>query len=470
MWSRSGRCRKVRDVFTKGGFPDWRLDQFLDYMYKKKTDSFLQMNKFPKKLRQALVEELGPETSTLKAVGEKRGGQAQKVLFETRDGHRIEAVSLDFKSHKSLCISSQAGCAFNCSFCATGKVGLKRQLSVDEITDQVLYFQQQRQKIDSISFMGMGEPLANPYVFDALSILSDRSLFGMSPRRLNISTIGIFPGIKKLTELHPQVNLAYSLHSPFPEERNILVPANRLFPLEEAMELLDERIAKTGRQVWLAYILLKDRTDSREHTEALVNLLKQRREATRHLFHVNLLPYNAARGVEENFVKVEDNKVLQFKRILDENRISSSYRNSFGSEIDAACGQLFAEYEKTKTGELFGMRRSSQTMTLPRSPEVDMAPSSAPSVSVSGDAPTPLTGSTAEGGLDCKPHVEGNSVEETGREPRKSHVNREDERPAPPLHSTATAPRQSPDQRMGQAARLVQIAGNRRRKELAAVI
>nr|CEL66407.1 TPA: Ribosomal RNA large subunit methyltransferase Cfr [Neospora caninum Liverpool] len=179
--------------------------------------------------RQATGEGTGRRGSTasflsLEALQESTDKHARKVLFRCRpDDARVEAVALAFPNHVSLCISSQAGCAFNCSFCSVGKSGFLRQLSADEITDQVLFFLRQGIKIDSVSLMGMGEPLANPKVFDALRILTDPLLFNFSARKLAVSTLGVLPGIKKLTEEHPQVNLAFSLHSPFPEERNLLV-------------------------------------------------------------------------------------------------------------------------------------------------------------------------------------------------------------------------------------------------------
>merc|ERR1711957_852575 len=136
----------------------------------------------------------------------------------------------------------------------------------------------------------MGEPLANPRLFDSLRVLTDPELYGFSARRMNVSTVGVIPGILKLTEDFPQVNLAFSLHSPFTEERNKLVPLNRMYPMANIFEVLDARIQKTGRRIWIGYLLLEGMNDSLEHARALVQLIKERPAEIRYLYHVNLLP------------------------------------------------------------------------------------------------------------------------------------------------------------------------------------
>lgn len=235
-----------------------------------------------------------------------------EVLFGLPDDVRIEAVSLRFPTHQSLCISSQAGCALACSFCATGTIGLKRQLTADELFAQVLYFAQEEQ-IDSVSFMGMGEPLVNPNVFDAIErIVDPQEGLGLSARSLNVSTVGIIPGLLKLNNRCPQVNVAFSLHSPFAEQRSQLVPTNRLFPFDEVFRVLDERIRQTGRRVWVAYLLLEGENDSEEHAKALASLLRSR--PAWHLYHVNLLPYNSVK--DKKFGGARPLAVSRFQQIL----------------------------------------------------------------------------------------------------------------------------------------------------------
>ncbi|CAK0788489.1 unnamed protein product, partial [Prorocentrum cordatum] len=298
----SPRCQALSQFLSSRGEPPWRLKQILHGIYKDPKWKWHAIDGLPSGLRWRLKDEFGKYISTFKLGPKVEGDFAQKVLLHARkDDARVEAVSLQFRTHRSLCISSQVGCAFKCGFCATGKVGLKRQLDADEICDQVLYFMQRDQKIDSVSLMGMGEPLANPKVFDALNIMTSQELLGMSARRINVSTVGVIPGILKLTEEFPQVNLAFSLHSPFTEERNRLVPLNRMYPMREVFEVMDRRIRKTGRRVWICYLLLRGQNDTPEHAKALVQLMKERPSEVRYLYHVNLLPYNTGRAVPEDF-------------------------------------------------------------------------------------------------------------------------------------------------------------------------
>ncbi|CAE8733396.1 unnamed protein product [Polarella glacialis] len=186
-------------------------------------------------------------------------------------------------------------------------------------------------------------------------VLLRPELFGFSTRRLNaralgstrkVSTVGVIPGIVKLTKEFPQVNLAFSLHSPFTEERNRLVPLNRMFPMKDVFDVLDERIRTTGRRVWICYLLLQGQNDTPEHARALASLIRDRPSETRYLYHINLLPYNVGRAVPEKFVRAGQEGVETFQKVLQQNRVSSSYRNSFGHGIDAACGQLYAGYEE----------------------------------------------------------------------------------------------------------------------------
>lgn len=346
MVSVSPRCIALGEFLASIGEPRWRLRQVLQGIYAEHTHKWHNFEHLPVGLRMRLKERFGKYVLGYRPLSAREGDFAQKVLLESRrDAVRVEAVSLKFRTHRSLCISSQVGCAFQCAFCATGRVGLKRQLDADEICDQVLFFLQKGQKIDGVSFMGMGEPLANPRVFDALSVLTSPELFGISPRRLNVSTVGVIPGIMKLTEKFPQANLAFSLHSPFPEERNRLVPLNRMYPIAQVLEVLDQHIQLTGRRVWIGYLLMRGQNDSLEHARALAMLIRERPSHVRYLYHINLLPYNTGRAVPEHFARTDSTQVEAFRRVLQENSITSSFRNSFGHSIDAACGQLFADYE-----------------------------------------------------------------------------------------------------------------------------
>ena len=335
------RITKIVNSMKEGNEKPIAIKQLLKAVYGSDINRFQDMRELSSDLRNRLTEKFGETFSSLKPVVVQDSPQASKVLFECYDSARIEAVSLSFRNHKSLCISSQVGCAFGCQFCESGKVGLKRQLTVSEITDQVHYFRSS-QKLGSVSFMGMGEPLANPKVFEAISALTSPDQIGLSAGRINVSTIGIVPGIRKLTEVHPRVNLAFSLHSPFPDQRRELMPIEKAYPFIHTFDALDERILKTKNRVWIAYLLLKGVNDSADHARALVDIIKRRPIELRYLYHINLLPYNPGR-TPQSLNRVDD--ITNFRKIVENAGIANSYRNSFGRTIDAACGQLYAEYE-----------------------------------------------------------------------------------------------------------------------------
>jgi len=335
------RINKIVNWMKESNAKPVAIKQLLKAVYGSNINRFQDMRELSGDLRGRLVERFGETYTTLRPVANQDSAQASKVLFECHDKERIEAVALSFRNHKSLCISSQVGCAFGCQFCESGKVGLKRQLTVSEITDQVYHFRCAK-KLGSVSFMGMGEPLSNPKVFDAISALTSPDQIGMSASRINVSTIGIVPGIKKLNEVHPQVNLAFSLHSPFPDQRRELMPIEKAYPFLQTFEALDERIRRTKNRIWIAYLLLKGVNDSADHARALVDIIKRRPAELRYLYHLNLLPYNPGR-TPQSLNRVDD--ISNFRRIIENAGIANSYRNSFGRTIDAACGQLYAEYE-----------------------------------------------------------------------------------------------------------------------------
>lgn len=227
---------------------------------------------------------------------------------------------------------------------------LRRNLTVDEITDQILYFMQQGCSINSISFMGMGEPFANPQVFEALHDLTAPELFGLSQRRITISTIGIVPGIQKLTREYPQVNLAYSLHAPTDRLRETLMPITKTYPLGQVLDTLDQHIRQTNRKVFLAYIMLKDVNDSDRHAEQLTKLLFKHKKYLP-LYHLDLIPYNQT-TVTETMVPSSHTRIKAFCRIIHNAGISVNIRTQFGSDINAACGQLAGAYrDDQKQGE-----------------------------------------------------------------------------------------------------------------------
>ncbi|HEX2095582.1 MAG TPA: 23S rRNA (adenine(2503)-C(8))-methyltransferase Cfr [Longimicrobiaceae bacterium] len=340
----SSRYETWREFLAEQGQPAYRYDQLLRAVFRERVSEFGRMSALPRELREKLSARFGESVLSIEPVARSDSEQATKVLFQIPRGERVEAVRMKYRAAwESFCISSQSGCNLACAFCATGAIGLKRSLTADEITDQVLYFHLEGHKIDSISFMGMGEPFANPATFEALGLLTDPKLFALSPRRVTISTVGVIPGMVRLREEFPRVNLVFSLHSPFPEQRSQLVPLNRRYPLEEVMEVLDEHIRETRRQVSIAYILLGGINDTPAHADAVASLLKDRGPWS-YLYHVNLIRYNPAVGAPEEFARPVSEAVNRFLGRLRDAGINVTLRQSFGTDIDAACGQLYGRY------------------------------------------------------------------------------------------------------------------------------
>ncbi|MFH1899484.1 MAG: radical SAM protein, partial [Patescibacteria group bacterium] len=256
------RIKTIENILNKVNAPPYRKKQVYNGIYRQHLETFSDLTSVPKDLRAALAQKLGERVLCLTSICETQDNQADKVLFETQDKNKIEAVLMTFKpneerteDHQSLCVSSQSGCALGCRFCATGAVGFKKNLSADEITDQVLYFLQQGKVVNNVSFMGMGEPFANPNLFDALKILTDKDKLGYGQRHISISTVGIVPGIQRLQKEFPGVSLAFSLHSPFPKQRLQLMPITKTYPIDTVMKALKDFVNETNKKVFIAYVL-----------------------------------------------------------------------------------------------------------------------------------------------------------------------------------------------------------------------
>ena len=354
------RLEQIQAVLEENNQPKFRLEQIKTAIFSDSISRYSQISNLSKPLKEQIISVLGDEILTLTKVHEAKGEQAHKVLFATRDNHQIESVRLQYKTHTALCISTQSGCALGCLFCATGAIGFKKNLSADEILDQVLYFTKNNPSepvergadsqiglpVDSIIFMGMGEPLANPdNTFAAIDLMTDKDLLGISPRHLSISTVGIIPGIEKLTRDYPNINLAFSLHNPFNDERFKLMPITRAYPIEKVLVAIDNHLKITNRKVFIAYILLAGVNASARHALALANLVNATPDRKR-LLHVNLIRYNAGASLT-HYQKPSNSVVERFQSILTKNKVHHTLRQDFGTDIQAACGQLAATYKKT---------------------------------------------------------------------------------------------------------------------------
>lgn len=263
-----------------------------------------------------------------------------KFLFKLKDNHKIETVLIPFHNKYSICLSSQVGCAMNCSFCSTGKQGLKRNLSTSEIVGQFLqawrWLAKNRpgeERILNIVFMGQGEPLHN---FDAVKkaceIFLSKHGTSIGVQKITISTSGYIPGLKRWSQEIPGVNLALSLHSPFEEKRNELIPINRKYPLAEVLTYIDQIPLSKKQFITYEYILIKDFNDSFDDAEKLGTILAGKRA------YINLIPFNAFPG--SHYKRPSLDTIEKFKEFLDTFKIPTLIRIAKGDDVLAACGQL----------------------------------------------------------------------------------------------------------------------------------
>jgi len=319
--------------------PDYRLKQALRSYYQDLLAGWPEITTWPKDLRQA-CEDLTWSPLKLVEVKETTEPVSAKLLFETNDKLRIESVIMRHKDGRNtVCISSQAGCAMGCTFCATGAQGFSRNLTAEEIVDQVIqaarWLKARQGKVTNIVFMGMGEPFNNPEeVFEALRRLMDPDMFGLGARHISLSTCGIIPGIQRLAKEAPQVNLAISLHAADQAMRAKIMPVAKAYPLDKLMSAIRDYLERTNRKVMFEYVMLKGVNDGPEDADKLADLLS----GFRHLAHVNLIKYHHTGKYQTS----NQDARRSFANHLKRRGIAVTERVSFGEEIEAACGQLAA--------------------------------------------------------------------------------------------------------------------------------
>jgi 23S rRNA (adenine2503-C2)-methyltransferase len=337
--------KKIEEKLRELGQPSFRLKQIQKAVFEDGVSSFLEITTLAKDLREKLDGEMKILSFEVEKVLVAKDKQSVKALLKLYDGKNIETVLISPKPGDwSVCISCQVGCPMNCLFCATGKMGLQRNLTAEEITDQVLFWRQYLKKnsriencdVSNIVYMGMGEPFLNwAAVSESLKDLINLELFGFGSRSISVSTAGVPDGIAKLAEEFPQVNLAISLHFASDGKRSEFMPINKKYNLENLKKSLQEYFRKTSRKVFIEYILLNNINDSREDAEKLSRFVKSIGKLQ--LLHVNLIRYNST-GSE--FAASSKEKTVRFKDYLLENHISVTIRKSLGEEIQGACGQL----------------------------------------------------------------------------------------------------------------------------------
>ena len=337
----------LTDYVVSLGQPKFRARQLWDWMYKSYVADFDQMTNLPKALRERLQAEALVDPLTPVAQIVSLAKDTQKVLFQLHDGHTIEAVLMLYDKRRTLCISSQAGCAMGCTFCATAQGGLARNLTAGEIVAQVLFFArylaspteqpvmdvERPSHVTNIVLMGMGEPLHNyKNVWTALHRLTAEEAFGLGARNITLSTVGLVPMIDRMAEEDLQINLAVSLHAPNDELRSQLVPVNKGFTIDELLAAVQRYIAKTNRRVTFEYALMAGINDGVAEARELAQKLQPL------LCHVNVIPLNPI--PDSPYQPTSDADTQTFVQILREHGVPATVRLRRGIEINAGCGQL----------------------------------------------------------------------------------------------------------------------------------
>lgn len=326
------------------GEPRYRLDQVWAGLYTHLAAP-ADITNVPKALRERLASSLPCAlTPLVRRVSD--GGDTVKYLWQLADGSKIETVLMLYPDRVTVCVSSQAGCAMACGFCATGQAGFTRQLTVGEIVEQVVVSARDARvmgrRLANVVFMGMGEPMANEEaVWGAVERF--HAAIGMSARHLTISTVGLIPGIRKLADRPLPVNLAVSLHAANDELRNELVPINKRYPLDDLMDACASYLAAKGRRLSFEWALIHDVNDRARDATELATLCRRFRIPA----HVNLIPLNPTPGYPT--VGSTPKRVHEFRDLLEGLGVNATVRRNRGTDIDAACGQLAAGQPVTLT-------------------------------------------------------------------------------------------------------------------------
>ncbi|GAA3536759.1 23S rRNA (adenine(2503)-C(2))-methyltransferase RlmN [Nocardioides daeguensis] len=340
-----------KDLLVEMGLPGFRAKQLGMHYFGRLVHDPAEMTDLPAAQRADLVGALLPDLMDPIRQQSADKGKTVKTLWKLFDGSLVESVLMRYKDRATICISSQAGCGMACPFCATGQGGLQRNMSTAEIVHQVVVGARAMAngdvaggpgRLSNVVFMGMGEPLANyKATLGAVRRLTEPapSGLGLSARHVTVSTVGLVPRIKQLADEGIPVTLALSLHAPDDELRNDLVPINTRFSVAETVDAAYEYFAKTGRRVSIEYALMRDINDQGWRADLLADVLSADGRGTGWV-HINPIPLNEVKG--SRFTRSREEDMDEFVRRLEAKGIATTMRDTRGSEIDAACGQLAA--------------------------------------------------------------------------------------------------------------------------------
>lgn len=331
---------ELEDILTSWGESAFHAKQIFSWVYEKGAVDFEKMSDLPAGLRRRLKDNFYLfGLNLVKKIKSKDG--TEKFLFELSDRNYIETVAIPTEKRVTVCISTQVGCKFACAFCASGLLGFKRNLTCAEIIEQILYLKNNcpARRLTHLVFMGIGEPLDNyDNVIKAIRIINSKYSFNIGARRITISTCGIIPGIKRLSEEGLQIELSLSLHAADDKTRSQIIPINKRYPLNELIKTCREYIKKTNRQLTFEYILIKGINSDLQNAKNLSTILKGLN------CKVNLIPANPVK--ERHIEPSKKEEIALLRDYLVKQGINVTLRRPRGQDIEAACGQLRLRYAK----------------------------------------------------------------------------------------------------------------------------
>lgn len=331
--------KELEDIFLEKGYQKFRAKQVFRQIHVNKVNDFSQMTDLSKDMRENLAKEFEIDKVSLLKTFESKVDSTKKYLFELKDGNIIEAVFMDYKDRKTICISSQVGCRMGCTFCASTKNGLERHMTASELIEEVYTLERLNGDINNIVIMGIGEPLDNyKNITKFLEIITDENGRNLSHRSITLSTSGLTPKIYDLADSGLDVNLAVSLHYATDEKRKKYMPVAKKYDIKGLIKATDYYLDKTKRRVSFEYVVIDGVNNLDSDIDNLKKLLRGKN------IHINLIPLNPIEEFKHG--KTTDKIINDFKEKLTRNGLNATVRYSMGQDIDASCGQLRNNYAR----------------------------------------------------------------------------------------------------------------------------